>query len=275
MPSISTSSRQALAHLKRLKPYDGWSLETHSSTKEVRLLRNRIPLTDNYFRDVHYDSVSTNVVGILTKGPPAKGQILVDTTGKPIGKTPAIVYVTTWRTSAISSTRSSTSTSEATMEGEPSLSDQQNKELIKYAAYAIGAAMALRLLLSTFFALYILAFPAVILYAIQTAPSVESFEAKRELKRVMRGAHLPEDHAEKPKGWFSETVARMQASVTTELATGLGYEVSMYTMLNAAHMATVSVPSVNRGFIWIGAFGKWRYIYSTELESAPDTGGSS
>lgn len=270
MQSITSSSRQALAHLKRLKPYDGWSLETHSSTKEVRLLRKRIPLTDNYFRDMHYDSASGNVVGILTKGPPAKGQILVDSTGKATGKTPAIVFVTTWRPTATSTRASTTSQRETPAFTEPPLSDEQNKELIKYAAYAIGGAMALRLLLSTFFALYVLALPAVFLYAFQTLPAAESFEAKRELKRVMRGAHLPEDHVQKPKGWLNETVARMQASVTAEVATGLGYEVSMYTMISAAHMATVTVPAVNRAYIWIGAFGKWRYVYSTELERNPD-----
>eukprot|EP00545_Synedropsis_sp_CCMP1620_P006101 CAMPEP_0119024182 /NCGR_PEP_ID=MMETSP1176-20130426/31406_1 /TAXON_ID=265551 /ORGANISM="Synedropsis recta cf, Strain CCMP1620" /LENGTH=256 /DNA_ID=CAMNT_0006979407 /DNA_START=97 /DNA_END=866 /DNA_ORIENTATION=+ len=232
------------------------------------------PLTDNYFRDIHYDSISGNVVGILTKGPPAKGQILVDASGKVIGKTPAIVFVTTWRPGVASARTTSSSTrSEPTAPAtarEPSLSDEQNRNLIKYAAYAIGGAMALRLLLSTFFALYILAFPAVFLYALQTLPSAESFDAKKEIKRVMRGAHLPEDHVEKPRGWLGETVARVQASVATELATGLGYEVSMYTVIHAIHMATVNVPSVNRGYVWAGAFGKWRYLYSTELESNPD-----
>jgi hypothetical protein len=273
MASISHSSQQALLHLKKLKPYDSWSLETHRSTKEVRLLRRSIPLTDNYFFDVHYDTVSDNVVGILTKGPPAKGQILVDSSGKPFGKTPAIIYVTTW-TSGAPRTRTTTRASSTTAEppaptSEAALSDQQNRELIKYAAYAIASAIAFRVFMSTFFSLYILAFPAVFLYAVQTVPSVESFEAKKELKRVMRGAHLPEDHVDKPKGWLNETLARVQASVTAELATGLGYEVSIMSMIGALHIATVNVPSVNRGFFWLGVFGKWRYVYSMELESNP------
>jgi hypothetical protein len=152
---------------------------------------------------------------------------------------------------------------------ESSLSDEQNKELIKYAVYAIASAVALRVFLSAFFSLYILAFPAVFLYAVQTLPSIESFDAKKELKRVMRGAHLPDDHADKPKGWLNETLARARAAVTTELATGLGYEVGMTSILGAVHLATVRVPSVNRCFYWVGIFGKWRYVYSMELESNP------
>jgi hypothetical protein len=272
MASLSHSSKEALLHLKKIKPYEGWSLETHRSTKEVRLLRRSVPLTDNFFRDIHYDPVSDNVVGILTKGPPAKAQILVDSTGRPIGRTPAIVNITTWPPGVRSSASTSTSTpttTERTRTPEPTLSDDQNRELVKYAAFAIGSAIALRVLMSAFFYLYILAFPAVFLYAVQTMPSLESFDAKKELKRVMRGDYLPDDDVNKPKGWLNKTIARATASVTTELATGLGYEVSIMPIIGVAQLATVTVPSVNRSFYWVGAFGKWRYTYSMELESNP------
>lgn len=267
MASPSHASQKALIHLRKLKPYEGWSLETNKSTKEVRLLRRSVPLTDNYFRDVHHDSISDNVVGILTRGPPVKAQVLVDSAGKPIGKTPVIVNVSTW---SPDTPRTPTRATPIDIPShEASLSDEQNNELIKYAVYAIASAVALRVLLSAFFSLYILAFPAVFLYAVQTLPSIESFDAKKELKRVMRGAHLPEDHADKPKGWLNETLARARAAVTTELATGLGYEVSMTSIIGAVHLATVSVPSVNRSYYWVGIFGKWRYVYTMELESNP------
>jgi hypothetical protein len=267
MASLSHSSKEALLHLKKIKPYEGWSLETHRSTKEVRLLRRSVPLTDNFFRDVHYDSVSDNVVGILTKGPPVKAQILVDSSGRPIGKTPAIITVTTWTPGVRSSV--STPTTERTRNPEPTLSDEQNRELVKYAAYAIGSAIALRVFMSAFFYLYILAFPAVFLYAVQTIPSLESFDAKKELKRVMRGDYLPDDDVNKPKGWLNKTLARAKASVATELATGLGYEISIMPIIGVAQLATVKVPSVNRSFYWVGAFGKWNYTCSMELESNP------
>ena len=58
--------------------------------------------------------------------------------------------------------------------------------------------------------------------------SISFFDlAKKELKRVLRGEHLPENHVDKPKGFFDQALSRINATVTTELATGLGYEVSM------------------------------------------------
>ena len=38
-------------------------------------------------------------------------------------------------------------------------------------------------------------------------------------------------------------------------------------LANACLIANVNVPSVNRGYIWLGIFGKWRFIYSAELEA--------
>lgn len=205
MATISPNCKEALTHLKNLKPYDGWTIEIHSSTKEVRLLRRSIALTDNYFRDIHYDVVSGNVVGILLRGPPTKAQILVDDRGKPLGKTPAIIVITTWSppgSNKASSSRQYSSGAAAPPRGEPALSEQQNQMLMKYAGYAVMIAIAAKALMGAFTTLAFLALPFLYLYATSTLPPVESFEAKKELKRVMRGHHLPEDHPDKPKVRF-------------------------------------------------------------------------
>ena len=76
---------------------------------------------------------------------------------------------------------------------------EENKELLKYVAYAIGGAMMFRFIFSAMFGLYVLAFPIVYLYLVQNCPKIESFNAKKELKRVLRGAHLAEDDPNKPK----------------------------------------------------------------------------
>ena len=45
--------------------------------------------------------------------------------------------------------------------------------------------------------------------------------------------HLPENHPDKPKDdWLSSTIARVTASVATELATSLGYELSVVVSTN-------------------------------------------
>jgi hypothetical protein len=76
---------------------------------------------------------------------------------------------------------------------------EENKELLKYVAYAIGGALAFRMIFSAMFGLYVLAFPVVYLYLVQNCPKMESFNAKKELKRVLRGVHLAEDDPNKPK----------------------------------------------------------------------------
>jgi hypothetical protein len=206
---MTASTQAALQHLKKVKPLDGWSSETRStgsgsSITTVRLLRRNVPLTDSYFLDLHHDPTSGCVVGILTpnRDGRAQAQVLVDENGKPQGRTLALLRVSTWRPDS-SAPRTSAAPCSTTAAAEAdttgTLSLEENKELLKYAAYAIGAVLAFRVLFTAMFGLYVLAFPIAYLYMVQNCPSVESFDAKRELKRILRGAHLPEDDPNKPK----------------------------------------------------------------------------
>jgi hypothetical protein len=65
-----------------------------------------------------------------------------------------------------------------------------------------------------------------------------------------------------------QTFARVTASVATELATGLGYEIEMFPLAGAAYVAAVRVPSSNTDFYWVGAVGRWYYVYSREIPGA-------
>jgi hypothetical protein len=212
---MSASTQAALKHLKKIKPSDGWSAESRSTGSSVtvvhtvRLLRRNVPLTESYFLDLHHDKESGNVVGILTpnRDGKAQSQILVDENGKPQGSKTALLRVSKWTPSASplkttessSSSWTSRSTSGAADTNTGTLSLEENKELLKYVAYAIGGAVAFRLIFSAMFGLYVLAFPIVYLYLVQNCPTIESFNAKKELKRVLRGAHLSEDDPNKPK----------------------------------------------------------------------------
>lgn len=240
MSSSSASAEAAVAHLKRTKPLGGWSAEHKSGG--VRLLRRKIPLTDSYFLDIHHDSGSNCVVGILSKpkNGKAQGQIIVDQDGKPAGTKTQIIVCSSYdprknstdsRSSAATRRATNTPTSASTSAGGgaalPTLTDEQNKKLLQYALYAILAATILRMISQAMLTLSLLLVPCVYLYALSTCPSEESFDAKKELRRILRGHHLPENHPEKPKSWLDKTIKRVSAAVTTELATGLGYEVSM------------------------------------------------
>mmetsp|Transcript_40182 Transcript_40182/g.70698 ORF Transcript_40182/g.70698 Transcript_40182/m.70698 type:complete len:194 (-) Transcript_40182:596-1177(-) len=141
--------------------------------------------------------------------------------------------------------------------------DINNELLFKYGGMALGALLALKIIFTALNILSILVLPLVYLYLASNCPSNDTFDAKKELKRVMRGAHLPEEH--QPKGFFEQGLNRLAASVTTELATSLGYEISMTDCFGAAKMATVKVPVANAEYYWIGVVGKWRYIGQREI----------
>jgi hypothetical protein len=211
---MSASTQAALKHLKKIKPSDGWSAESRSTgsgtnvVHTVRLLRRNVPLTASYFLDLHHDTESGNVVGILTpnRDGKAQSQILVDENGKPQGSKTALLRVSKWtpstsppKTTERSSTSRSSSGAGVADSNTGTLSLEENKELLKYVAYAIGGALAFRMIFSAMFGLYVLAFPIVYLYLVQNCPKIESFNAKKELKRVLRGVHLAEDDPNKPK----------------------------------------------------------------------------
>lgn len=132
--------------------------------------------------------------------------------------------------------------------------------MMKYLGLTIATSLLLKAIIALLcsFALTLLLPLTIILYC--TCPSNASFDAKRELKRVLRGAHLPEDHPEKPKTWLEKTTAKITASVTTELATVTGYEVNMMSLAGCVSIACVRVPSVGRECYWVGVCNCWYYV---------------
>ena len=69
----------------------------------------------------------------------------------------------------------------------PNLSDQQTSEMARLGMMVIGVLTILRIISSIFFTGYVLLLPLGIMYAMSNCPSEESFDAKKELKRVLRG----------------------------------------------------------------------------------------
>lgn len=188
-------------------------------------------------------------------------QVLVDANGKPvqgIQVTSVNGYPVTASASAAANT-SSSATNDPSLPINPldslnlSPSDRQLLEVyVKYALMGIAAMVVLRALaMSTLF--YVAIFPLVYVYGITTCPPLESFDAKKELKRVLRGQYLPDDHPQKPKTMWEQWAARAMASVTTEIATFPGYEVDMMPLAGAAIWTEVKVPTANLQCYWLGA----------------------
>jgi hypothetical protein len=288
--SASLSSEAALAHLRRIQPNNGWALQYKTTSAAVaattgtatsmlvRLLRRNVPVTDSYFFDIYHDVSSNQVVGILTtrstnvKQQAVSAQVLVDANGKLAAASVKIVSITGYSSfisnqAKKSSQSSSTPTSSSSTTTTATLSDEQNRDLLWYGGGLLGVAILSRLSL-TLVAVFVL--PAAYLVLVQTCPKPESLDAKKELKRILRGHHLPDHHPDKPKGLLSETLARITASVTAELATLPGYEVTTIGLAGAAWIACARVPSVQMDYYWIGMHHKWYYLYGTKIQAAND-----
>eukprot|EP01083_Nonionella_stella_P025555 70342_1 len=154
--------------------------------------------------------------------------------------------------------------------GNIDMSDEQTAELAKLGLMFIGVVTILRIISSSTFIFKAVVLPIGILYGMMTCPANDTFDPKKELKRVLRGQHLPEGHQDKPPDdWLSRTVARVTASVVAEASTAFGYEVSFTSFGGAFTLSKVLVPTLNMELYWIGAFGSWRYIMrrKTQMES--------
>jgi hypothetical protein len=229
---------------------------------------------DEGFEDIIVDQATGNIVGlqvITSRGDVGRGIVLVDKNGKLRRGDNLTVTVQLTNISPglenqrrsnapersplfLDPTRQCNRATSAFNNATPTISDENNELLIQYFLIALGILLALKIIYSALNILAIFLVPVLYLYAAANCPTNSTFDAKKELKRVMRGAHLPED--QKPKGFFEQGLSRLAASVTTELATSLGYEVSLTDMLGAAKLACVNVPMANAEFYWMGIFGK-------------------
>jgi hypothetical protein len=150
-------------------------------------------------------------------------------------------------------------------EADEFIQNNDNKQLIQYALMAVGAIVAIKTLVQSIMTVLCLIFPLLYVYMVQTCPQESSFDGKKELRRVLRGHHLPEDHPDKPKGYFTKMAAKVSASVQTQV-TGCQQEMTSYK--GAFIIVSMKVPSAKMQCYWIGALGGWKYIYSSELSTS-------
>jgi len=137
------------------------------------------------------------------------------------------------------------------------VSDEENYELLRKAGLFILGFAVLRSMTGALLGLLVFFGPA--LFIMKTAsPPPDEFDVKKELKRVLRGHHLPEDHPEKPKNWLQKQVNRVAASVTSEVALGIGgHQTREYDVLGIVKFVHVEVFAAEMDCYWVGAFGKW------------------
>ncbi len=131
-----------------------------------------------------------------------------------------------------------------------------NDVLARYVPMAFVVLVCLRVVFAALASNFLLlvGLAASYAYASSNIPSNDSFDAKKELKRTMRGDHLPAE--DRPRNFIERGLNRLAASVSTELVTSLGYEVSMTDCMGAATLACVTVPCNGMEYYWIGIVGE-------------------
>jgi hypothetical protein len=153
------------------------------------------------------------------------------------------------------------------------LSDNDQIKYLKYGAGAFIAYVVLQILSSILseFLLFFLLLPGLYFYLSSTCPPNNTFDTKKEVKRVLRGYHLPDDHPSKPRkgNFIEEWTTRITASVATELGTAAGgYSVEMIPLLlGVATYTTVDIPALSMRCEWIGIHDKWYHIRSSQQQT--------
>lgn len=162
--------------------------------------------------------------------------------------------------------------SSASSASQPTARVTAEEKLVKDAALLLTLIAAAVLFLNALAAsatLYMSLLPVLYLYGLQTCPSRASFDAKRELRCVLRGDSLPQDHPDKPKTGFGAFVKGAMATLTSELATLPGYQVEMLSLWGAAWVVTLTLPTSDLACVWIGCNHRWYYWGSRSLSEPP------
>lgn len=139
------------------------------------------------------------------------------------------------------------------------------KEIFNWLGTAICGVLFLRLLVAARTPWAAL-FPLLYMYGVMTCPKRDSFDTKKELKRVLRGHHLAADDPRKPQSFLGSMASRAAASVVTESVTMLtGYRRLFWSLGAAAWLVTLDFPDMDGKFyVWIGFGGTWYYVTNNQ-----------
>ncbi|KAL9188015.1 hypothetical protein ACHAXT_006393 [Thalassiosira profunda] len=151
-------------------------------------------------------------------------------------------------------------------ETDPTAAEQPPRsELATIGVTLLGTFVAARCLAVVSRLATVLAAPAAGLYLFSTCPTNDSFDGKRELKRVLRGDKLPEDHPDKPKGFIEKAMAKAAASLEAEAAVFAGCKVEILDLYGFIKVASIQHPITKTAYFWLGAVNKWRYVMAKDI----------
>ena len=222
MTTESNRTDHAIRHLKSLKPYDGWSADNYinSQGNELVMLRRRnVSLSKTGYTAIAYDENDSKcVVGITSligetgntifyravvlvekDGVVAREQraVRVSLPKKIVGNTKEQSLndakeqnrrnIEKARESSSNDGRNNAAGGFSAENILGKLSDEDTSDMAKLGLIFICVVTVLRIISSFRFMFNAIVLPLLALYAMQNCPTNESFDAKKELKRVLRG----------------------------------------------------------------------------------------
>ena len=110
-----------------------------------------------------------------------------------------------------------------------------------------------------------LAAPIAGFYLMTTCPINESFDAKKELKRVLRGYYKSDTDPSKPKNFLEKALAKVNATVEAEAAAFAGCNVEIIDLMGLAKIASINNSITQTSYFFLGAVNKWRYIMAKDF----------
>ncbi|KAK1737548.1 hypothetical protein QTG54_011834 [Skeletonema marinoi] len=110
-----------------------------------------------------------------------------------------------------------------------------------------------------------LAAPLAGFYLMSTCPTNESFDAKRELKRVLRGDYKADTDPSKPKNFLEKALAKVNATLEAEAAAFAGCNVEIIDLLGLVKLASINNSITKTSYYFLGAVNKWRYIMAKDF----------
>jgi hypothetical protein len=162
------------------------------------------------------------------------------------------------------SVSSNVSESELAKEAEKAINNASNQEMAKWTLMIIGIFTLFQAFANAFFTMTLLVLPVLYMYLCHTCPTKESFDARKELKRVLRGHHLADDHPDKPKGYIESMMARAAATVTAESAMLIDSKLELTSYRGAFILVQMKLPTQQMTVYWLGIAGEWRHIYASQ-----------
>ena len=225
MTTESNRTDHAIRHLKCLKPYDGWSADKYMNSQgnELVMLRRRnVSLSKTGYTAIAYDDNDSKcVVGVTSligetgntifyravvlvekDGVVAREQraVRVSLPKKVVGNTKEQSLNDAKEQNRRNIEKAKESSSRNSNDGRNNagggfsaenilgkLSDEDTSDMAKLGLIFICVVTVLRIISSFRFMFNAIVLPLLVLYAMQNCPSNESFDAKKELKRVLRG----------------------------------------------------------------------------------------